>query len=76
MSFENDKIYNFLGGSNTISKKKLVFGGSRFDKFSKFQKVKIICFKDVPIYFLICFEVFWYKDSHKYGVHGAKNDQE
>ena len=31
--------------------------------------------QDVPIYFLIFFEVFLYKKSYKYGVHGPKNDQ-
>ena len=36
----------------------------------KFQKVKIIFFKDVPIYFLILFEVFWYDKSYKYGAPG------
>ena len=48
---------------------------SKFDKILKFHKVKIICFKDVPIYFLIFVEVFWYKKSYKYGVHGPRNDQ-
>ena len=32
-------------------------------------------FQDVPIYFLIFFEVFWHKKSKKYGVYGPRNDQ-
>ena len=31
--------------------------------------------QDVPIYFLIFFEVFWYKKGHKYGVRGPRNDR-
>jgi hypothetical protein len=31
---------------------------------------KIICFKDVSIYFLIFVEVFWYNKSHTYGAPG------
>mgnify|MGYP000385405393 CR=1 FL=1 len=36
---------------------------TKFDKCLKFQKVKIIFFKDVAIYFLIFFEVFLYKKT-------------
>ena len=39
------------------------------------QTWKIIFFQDVPIYFLIFFEVFWYKKDHKYKVYGPRNDQ-
>ena len=35
---------------------------------------KIILFQEVPIYFLIFFEVFWYEKNYKYGVHGPRND--
>ena len=31
---------------------------------------KIIFFQDVPIYFLIFFEVFWYNKNYKYGAPG------
>ena len=31
---------------------------------------KIIFLKNVPIYFLILFEVFWYNKNHKYGAPG------
>ena len=77
MSFKNDKIYQSVwgGGSNKISKKnRCLLGPFSFDIFSKFQKVEMIIFKDVPIYFLIFVEVFLYKKSHKYGVHGPRND--
>ena len=48
---------------------------SIFSKILIVRHGKIIFFQDVPIYFLIFFEVFWYKKSHKYGVHGPRNDQ-
>ena len=34
----------------------------------KSRYVKIKMFKDVPIYFQICFEVSWYNKNHKYGA--------
>ena len=77
MSFKNDKIYQSFwvgGGSKKNTKTKQVFGGSQFEICLKFQRVKIIFFQDVPINFLICFEVFWYKKSHKCGVHGPRYD--
>ena len=49
-----------------ISSKIFEFFGSRISKDNIFQ--------DVPIYFLILFEVFWYNKSHKYGVHGFRFD--
>ena len=74
MYFKNDKVYNFFWGGGFQQNIKKKFIGSKFEKSSKFQKVKIILLKDVPIYFLIFFEVFWYKKRHKYGVHGPRND--
>ena len=53
-------------------------GGFAFRKFSKILIVrhgKIIFFQDVPIYFLICFGVFWYNKGLKYGVYGPRNEQ-
>ena len=48
-----------VGGSKQISKKNRgLVGGFKFEKCSKFQKVKIICFKDIPIYFLIFLRYF------------------
>ena len=38
--------------------------------FSSLIFTKIIFSQDVPIYFLIFFEVFWYNKSHKYGAPG------
>ena len=35
------------------------------------QMCNIICFKDVSIYFLICFEVSWYTQIHKWGSPGG-----
>ena len=64
----------FFGGVG-VPKKKEVFGGSKFDQKMKFQKVKMIFLKDVPIYCLILFEVFWHNKNHKYGVHGPRNDR-
>ena len=52
-----------------------MFGGSKFEKVSKFQKVKIICFEDVPIYFLIFFEVCWYKKAINTGLQGFENPE-
>ena len=76
MSFKNDNIYqSFKEGVRKISKTKQVFSGPKFEIFLQFQKVKIRFVQDVPINFLIFFEVFWYKKSHKYGVHGPRNDQ-
>ena len=47
-------------------------------KFSDFLILRfpyIIFFHDVPIYFLIFFEVIWYNKDHKYGVYGPRFDQ-
>ena len=56
------------------SKKKRVYL-SIFSKFLIVRYGKIIFFQDVPTYFLIFFEVFWYKKDHKYKVDGPINDQ-
>ena len=46
--------------------------GLSFDLFEDLdsQIWKNNTFQDVPIYFLICFEVLWYNKNHKYGAPG------
>ena len=47
-------------------------------KFSDFLILRfpyIIFFHDGPIYFLMFFEVTWYKKDQKYKVYGPRNDQ-
>ena len=43
---------------------------TNFRSSRKLRYEKIICVKDVPIYFLIFVEAFWYNKSHKYGAPG------
>ena len=72
------KIYPKNISKKYIQKINSKNGGFAFRKFSKFLIVrygKIIFFQDVPIYFLIFFEVIWYKKSQKYKVYGPRNDQ-
>ena len=61
----------FRGGvhQKTFKRNRCLVGPNlRFFRSSrKLRYEEIICFKDVSIYFLIFFEVFWYNESHKYG---------
>ena len=45
---------------------------SNIFEFFECQIRKDNIFQDVPIYFLIFFEVFWYKQNHNYRVHGPE----
>ena len=66
---------NYIQKINSPKHAGLPFENFRFFEFSILIYAKIICFQDVPINFLIFFEVFWYKKNYKYGVNGPRNDR-
>ena len=49
-----------------------MFGGPKFDKFVKIQKVKIILFDDVPIYFLVFLKYFGIMKAINTGSMGSE----
>ena len=75
MSFKNAKVYQSVWGGGSKKNIKNNMGlvdqnlrNVRSSRKSRYEK--ILCFNDVPIYFLILFEVFLYNQSHKYGAPG------
>ena len=73
MSCKNAKIYQSVwgvGGSNKKSKRKIAVWCFQIGEIVEVPERTNNIFKDVPIYFLIFFEVFGHNKSHKYGASG------
>ena len=62
--FQNFEFLNFKDARSWVHTWSIIF------EFVGSQVYKDNIFQDVPIYFLIFFEVFWYNKNHKYGVPG------